>query len=179
MEKIRQLDVPSLKIIHYPDPRLAEVSTPMEEVDAKLLLPLIDRMFQLMAQAKGVGLAAPQVGLTVRMFVASPTCQPDDRRVYINPRIIEAEDWIEDEEGCLSVPDIQVSVRRHAHATIEATNLAGQVFQETGSGLLARIFQHEIDHLDGTLIVNKMGTVAKLANRRTIRELEEKFAEKK
>jgi peptide deformylase len=179
LERIRQIDLPNLRIIHYPDPRLAEVSVPLEEIDAKLLTPLIKRMFELMFEAKGVGLAAPQVGLNVRMFVASPTCETGDLRVYINPRIVGAEDWVQEEEGCLSVPDIQVSVRRHRKVTIEATNLKGEVFQETGVGLLARIFQHETDHLDGMLIVNRMGTVAKLANRRTIRELEDKFAESK
>ena len=138
---------------------------------------LAEKMFELMFQARGVGLAAPQVGLTVRLFVASPTYEPTDQRVYINPSILSADGTQEGEEGCLSFPGIVCNIKRANVVTIQATNLDGQVFQETGEGLAARIFQHESDHLDGRLLTDRMGTVARLANRRALRDLEEEFAE--
>lgn len=175
IEKIAQVDVPSLHIIKYPDPRLKEVCTPLEKVDPAALRPLIDKMFELMYAAKGVGLAANQVGLTVRLFVASPSFEQDDRRVYINPRILSVDGWEEHEEGCLSLPGANGKIKRHSTVTIEATDLDGNAFQETGTDLLARIFQHESDHLNGQLIMDKMGSVAKLANRRIFKDLEEGY----
>ena len=177
-DKIRQADLNNLEIIRYPDPRLAEPSTAVDPIDEALLLPLTHKMFDLMFLAKGVGLAAPQVGINVRLFVASPAYEPDDRRVYINPRIVSVDQVHEDEEGCLSVPGIQAKIRRYGQVTIEAADLKGKVFQQTGNGLLARIFQHETDHLEGRLIVDRMGTLARLSYRRTIRELEDKFLQR-
>ncbi len=174
-EKIKLADLSTLTIIHYPDPRLEETATEIEEVDDSVRL-LAEEMLKLMFTSSGVGLAAPQVGVAVRLFVASPTVQADDRRVYINPRIVSADGWQEGEEGCLSMPDVTCRLKRRAVVTIEATNLAGKIFQEIVDGLAARIVQHEIDHLDGRLLIDRMGTVAKLANRRTLKQLEEDFA---
>lgn len=174
-EKIKLVDLSTLTIIHYPDPRLEEMATEVEEVDDSLRL-LAEAMLELMFASSGVGLAAPQVGVTVRLFVASPTVNEDDRRVYINPRIVSTDGWQEGEEGCLSLPGVTCRLKRRAEVTIEATNLDGEVFQEIVAGLPARIFQHEIDHLDGKLLIDRMGAVAKLSNRRTIKQLEEDFA---
>jgi len=173
--KIRQADLPSLKIIRYPDPRLREVSTPVEEIDDHVRR-LADRMFALMLAAKGVGLAAPQVGVTVRLFVTSPTFQEQDRRVYVNPELISLDGQQEDEEGCLSFPGITSKIKRGHVATIRATNLDGQTFQETGEGLTARVFQHEMDHINGRLLIDRMGSVARLSHRRALADLEEQFA---
>ncbi|RPI62866.1 MAG: peptide deformylase [Planctomycetaceae bacterium] len=174
-EKIAQADIASLTVIKYPDPRLAEVGTPVVVFDQKLR-QLAERMFELMFATKGVGLAANQVGITVQMFVASPSYESDDRLVCVNPKIVEADGWMEDEEGCLSVPGINVSINRRAVVKLQAQDLDGNVFEITGTELLARIIQHETDHLNGMLIIDKMGSVAKLASRRTIRQLEEKYA---
>lgn len=174
-EKIQRVEVPALSIIRYPDPRLREMCTDIPDVSDRLR-QMVDRMFELMFTARGVGLAAPQVGTTVRLFVASPSYQDDDRRVYINPQIITMEGTQDGEEGCLSFPGIASRVKRYNFATIRALDLDGNVFEETGEELTARIFQHEVDHLNGTLLVDRMGSVAKLSNRRALKELEEEFS---
>jgi len=173
--KIDACDPDALRIICYPDPRLRQTCTPVGEVDEKVR-GLAERMFALMFAARGVGLACPQVGITVRMFVASPTFEPSDRRVYVNPRIVSAEGSQDGEEGCLSFPGISCKVKRANIVTIRATDLDGKAFEEIGEGLAGRIFLHECDHLDGKLLVDRMGSVARLANRRGLKELEEQFA---
>jgi len=173
-EKIRLADLASLQVIKYPDPRLREICTPVETIDEPLIR-LVERMWELMLDSRGVGLAAPQVGVTVRLFAASPSFSPEDLKVYINPRIVEAAGTVDEEEGCLSFPQIFTKVKRNATITLEALDLEGNTFQETCIDLHSRIIQHEIDHLDGRLLVDRMGTVAKLANRRTLKELEAQF----
>ena len=175
-DDIAHLDIPALRIIHYPDPRLQTPAQPVETADDSLA-PLTERMFELMAAARGVGLAAPQVGLSLRLFVACPTGDPADRRAYVNPNLLSQEDPVQEEEGCLSVPGITSRIRRFRRATLEATDLAGRRFQQTGEGLLARVFQHETDHLDGRLIVDRMGSLARLAHRRALKDLRNEFTQ--
>src|SRR5688500_18874757 len=98
-----------LKIIEWPDPRLKAVSKPVEAFDEKLR-SLAGRMFELMRADKGVGLAAPQVGVNIRMFVMNPTGNPEDDRVYVNPELHEPAGEEEGEEGCLSLPDIHAQI---------------------------------------------------------------------
>ena len=128
-----------------------------------------------MFEARGVGLAAPQVGVTVRLFVASPTFDPADRRVFVNPRIISAEGHEENEEGCLSLPGITCKVKRSSIVTVQGTNLDGETFEETVEELASRAYQHETDHLDGRLIIDRIGSVARLARRHALKELERQF----
>ena len=161
-----------MTIIKYPDLRLQKASAPLAGLDENVRR-LVDKMFELMFQAPGVGLAAAQVGINARLFVASPTCEQTDRRVYVNPEIVSAEGVQEEEEGCLSMPGVTSRIKRPATVTLRAIGLDGQTFQETGEGLLARVFQHEMDHLDGRLIVERMNSVARLANRRAIKDLED------
>ena len=175
-DDIARLDLPTLRILHYPDPRLQQPGEPVETVDASLE-PLVARMFDLLAAAHGVGLAAPQVGLPLRLFIACPTGQVADRRVYVNPALLELEGHVEEEEGCLSVPGITCRIKRFSCVTVEATDLSGQRFRQTGDGLLARIFQHETDHLDGRLIVDRMGSLGRLAHRRALKDLRQEFEE--
>jgi len=175
IEKSRRADLSSLKILRYPDPRLSEVCVPLEEVDDSVGA-LAEKMFELMSAAGGVGLAAPQVGVPVRMFIASPTADPNDRRVYVNPEIISVDGSQDGEEGCLSFPGISCRIKRYNVAVLRAKGLNGQVFEETAEGLTARIFQHECDHLDGRLLVDRMGTVARLTHRRALQDLQEQFA---
>jgi len=169
-EKISQLDLSSLKIITYGDPRLAEPCSPIDEID-DAVRALADRMFEIMFTSGGVGLAAPQVGATVRLFVASPTASPEDKKAYVNPRIVSQDGGETLEEGCLSVPGVRGKIKRYKTVTIEAQDLTGRTFTETGRGVLARIFQHEMDHLDGRVIVDRMGSVARMAHRRRLADL--------
>ena len=162
-----------LAIVKYPDARLQQLCTPIDDFGTPELAELVDRMKVVMVQAKGAGLAANQVGVTVRLFVASGGAQ-EEVRAYINPRMVAVEGAQEEEEGCLSLPGIFTRIRRSAKVTIEARDVQGTVFQETGEELLARAFEHEIDHLDGRIIVDRMGSVARLAHRRALKQLEAK-----
>jgi peptide deformylase len=173
--KIRAADIAALEIIHYPDPKLRQKSVPVAKVDQAIRL-LVDKMFELMFAAHGVGLAATQVGLTIRLFVASPAFEPSDRRVYVNPEIVSTEDAQEADEGCLSFPGITCKIKRPSRVTIRATDLDGNVFEETAEGLAARVLLHEIDHLDGRLLIDRMSIVAKLANRVALKDLEDQFS---
>ena len=162
----------SLQIVHYPDPVLRQVAKPVPEVNDEVRA-VASRMIVLMHQAPGVGLAAPQVGLPWRMFVANPTGEEGDDRVYINPEITAtAGGNAARDEGCLSLPEISVEVIRPAQATIRATGLDGKPFEDTADELLARIWQHEYDHLDGVLIIDKMTPIDRMANKRALRSLE-------
>ena len=166
------IDCSALKICHYPDPVLREAAEPVAEVGDEVRA-VAARMIELMHQAPGVGLAAPQVGLGWRMFVANPSGEPGDDRVYINPQIVATGGGnAAREEGCLSLPDVTVEVIRPSQVTIRATGLDGEVFEETDNDLLARIWQHEYDHLDGTLIIDKMSPIDRMANKRALRTLE-------
>lgn len=165
-----------LKIIFYPDPRLTRVSDPVERFDESLR-DLANRMIELMREARGVGLAAPQVGKNLRMFVANPTGKPEDDRVYINPSLSEAEGEEAGEEGCLSLPGLNVDILRSKRMKIEAQDLDGKPFEQIESGYIARIWQHEFDHLNGVLLLDRMGPSALMAHRRLLRELEDKYRE--
>jgi peptide deformylase len=175
-ERIRQADLASLRVLRYPDPRLAAPNVPVDEIDDSVRA-LVDRMYEVLEASRGVGLAAPQIGVNVRLFVACPSGRKEDRRAYVNPQLLNLEGAQEDEEGCLSLPGIYAHIKRYDKATIRATDLDGREFEETGKGLLARIFQHESDHLDGHLIKDRMGSVARLAHRKALKSLEEKYEE--
>jgi peptide deformylase len=166
-----------LKIIEYPDPRLRKASRPVEQFDPSLKA-LAERMLQLMRDARGVGLAAPQVGLNIRLFVMNPTGEPKDDRIFINPELSEAEGTQEEEEGCLSLPGINAKIVRDKTIRMRAKDLEGHDIDEKATGYVARVWQHEFDHLNGTLIIDRMGTVAKMAAKKAMRELEDKFKEK-
>jgi len=163
-----------LKIIYYPDPRLKKMSRPVVEFDAHLR-DMVVQMFRLMREHRGVGLAAPQVGKNVRLFVMNPSGEAGDDRVYINPVLSDAGGDDEAEEGCLSLPDIHVKVVRNKKLRIAAQDLEGNSFEETGSGFVTRVWQHEFDHLNGILLTDRMGPVAKMQNRKKLKELEDKY----
>ena len=163
-----------LKIIDYPDPRLRKASSAVKSIDASLKA-LAERMLQLMREHRGVGLAAPQVGVNIRLFVMNHSGDPKDDRVFVNPELTEAEGAEEAEEGCLSLPGINARIVRDKTIRLRATDLEGNLIDQVESGYIARIWQHEFDHLNGTLIIDRMGSVAKMAAKKTLRELEEKF----
>lgn len=174
---IRSADISSLRLIYYPDPRLEQVCSEISDPADAAVAEFVERMFELMFAGRGVGLAAPQVGVTARLFVASPTAEPADRQVYINPRIVSAEGSQEDDEGCLSFPGIFCKVKRSAAVTVRAQGLDGEWFEQTVHDLHARIIQHEGDHLDGRLLVDRMGSVARLSNRKALKSLQQRYAE--
>jgi peptide deformylase len=164
-----------LKIILYPDPRLKKAAAPVTIFDDSLK-ELAQRMFQLMREHKGVGLAGPQVAQNLRIFVMNSTGELQDDRVYVNPVLIDAEDEEEGEEGCLSIPELHVNIFRSKSIRMKAQDLSGQPIEEPASGYIARIWQHETDHLNGVLLTDRMGPVAKLTHRKLLKELEDKYA---
>ena len=168
--------IPSLRILKYPSPALRETGRPVDPADESLGA-LVEKMFELMFSASGVGLSATQVGVSACMFVCSPSCQADDRLVCLNPEIVSVAGSQTEEEGCLSLPGITCNIKRAETVVLAAVDMAGQRFEITGQGLTARLFQHELDHLNGKLLVDRMGSVAKLANRRALQDLEHQFAD--
>jgi len=163
-----------LRIVFYPDPVLKKPAANVGRFDAELAA-LAKRMIELMREAKGVGLAAPQVGLGLRVFVCNPTGEPGDDLICINPCFIEMSGGEEREEGCLSIPGVTVNMRRATHVVMTALDVEGKPFQVTGKELCARIWQHEKDHLDGRLIVDNMSATDEIANRRAIKQLQEQY----
>jgi peptide deformylase len=148
----------SLSIIHYPHPTLRHVSKPLKRVDAELR-GWIAEMFELMYKFEGVGLAANQVDLPYRVFVANVEGDPnatDAECVFINPVILRGSGQAEREEGCLSLPGVYAPVNRKEKVTVQAYNLAGEEVAGDFEGLFARIVQHEIDHLDGRLFIDRI-----------------------
>lgn len=166
-----------LKIIHYPDPRLRKKAARVTEFTPELNA-IAQKMVKLMHEDRGVGLAAPQVGLSMALFVMNPTGNPEDQRVYVNPVLSDGDGSELGEEGCLSLPNIRTDVDRYLKMTIQAQDLTGKEFTETAEGFVARIWQHEVDHLNGTLILDRMGPGTKLMFRKKIKELETAYSEK-
>ncbi len=167
------IDLAALTIRHYPDPCLRKACNPVERFDEDLSR-LAARILELMREAQGVGLAAPQVGLPIRLFVCNVTGEPADDRVYVNPALSGFEGRVESEEGCLSIPEVTVTVRRYLTCTMNALDVTGKSVVGVGSELVARCWQHECDHLDGRLIIDHMSEADKIANRRTLRQLEQR-----
>jgi len=167
-------DVDTLKIVYFPDPVLKHAAHPISAFDSRVGA-LARRMLELMRHHEGVGLAAPQVGLGLRLFVCNATGEPADDMVCANPRFIELNGAEKQSEGCLSIPNVNVTMRRALSATIEAFDVEGHRFRRTGEGLLARVWQHETDHLDGRLIIDAMSPTDELANRRIIKQLKDDY----
>ena len=168
-----------LQIIHYPDPRLRKTSEPVTTFDDRLKA-LAARMFELMRGNKGVGLAAPQVGENIRLFIANPSGEPADDRIYVNPMLSEPDAGEEEgDEGCLSLPEINGKIMRTKSMRIDAQDLEGNPFNDTQTGYLARIWQHEFDHLNGTMIIDRMGALAKMGAKKQLKVLEEIYAKRK
>src|SRR5436305_2416388 len=142
-------------IVKYGDPVLERDAETVTEFDTPELHKLIEDMFESMYAAKGVGLAATQIGLGKRIAVIDTSNGEDPlaKVVLINPQILEKEGAQTSEEGCLSIPGFREQVTRSNKVTIKAQDAKGEWFEKTGDGLLARAFQHETDHLNGTLYI--------------------------
>lgn len=167
-----------LQIIHYPHPTLRHVSKPLKRVDAEVRA-YASQMFDLMYQHEGVGLAANQVNLPYRLFVINATGDPeqkDAQGVFINPVLSRGKTQVAGDEGCLSIPGISASVSRHETVTLQAYNLAGEEVTVELSGFVARVVQHEVDHLDGRLFIDRLSTTQMAEVRDALEEFEIEFS---
>jgi peptide deformylase len=143
----------------YGDPVLRRKATPVASSDPDLAALVAD-LFDTMYREKGVGLAAPQVGVSTRVFVVDVEDETGRvRRAFVNPVITRREGTIVGEEGCLSIPGFREDVKRWATVEVEATDETGQAFTVAAEGLLARAIQHEIDHLDGVLFIDRLSPI--------------------
>lgn len=170
-----------LEVIHYPHPTLRHVSKPLKRVDSDLR-DMIAQMIDLMYEHDGVGLAANQVDLPYRLFVANPTGDPANKEaehVFINPVLRAGKGNVEGEEGCLSIPGVMGPVVRKEVITVEAYNLAGEAFVGELEGLFARIVQHETDHLDGKLFIDRLSPTQMSEVRDQLEEFEIDFQSKR
>ena len=161
------------EIVKYPDPVLQREAEPVTAFDAELQT-LVDDMFESMYAAKGIGLAAPQIGVSKQITVIDLSFQktPEDKLVLINPEITAREGRQYEEEGCLSLPDIREKVSRSARVHVRAQNTKGEWQEFDGEELLARAFQHEIDHLHGILFFSRVSMLKRDLLLRRIRKLQ-------
>jgi len=159
-------------IVKYGDPVLEKATKPVEKFDEELK-KLVDDMFESMYAAQGVGLAAPQIGVSLRIAVIDVTVgkNPEAKIVCANPEIVHAEGEQREEEGCLSVPGFRGNVARPQYVTVRAQDVTGTEFEMRGEGLLARAFCHEIDHLKGVLFLTHLSMLKRDLIRRKIRKL--------
>ena len=160
-------------IVKFPDPILQRPEQPVTAFDEDLR-KLVDDMFESMYKALGIGLAAPQIGIPKRLTVIDLSFQktPEDKIVLINPEVVTKEGKIFEEEGWLSLPDIREKVARAAKVKIRAQDLQGNWFEREADDLLARAFQHEIDHLDGVLFIFRISALKRDFVLRKIRKLQ-------
>lgn len=168
-------DAPPRKIyaiVKYGDPVLEKPAATVRSFDAELQ-ELADDMFASMYAAQGVGLAAPQIGKSIRMTVidVSNGKNPEAKIVLVNPEIVHAEGEVREEEGCLSIPGFRGYVVRPQFVTVKAQNLKGEPFDIRGENLLARAFCHEIDHLAGVLFLQHLSMLKRDLIKRKIKKL--------
>jgi peptide deformylase len=164
------IDIEKCQIMHYPAQVLAKPASPVEKIDDDIFR-LVQRMTDIMLARKGIGLAGPQAGVPLRIFIVSLDGTRESVKVYINPTVIPSGEKATIEEGCLSVPGVYTKIPRYEKCTVTATDLDGNEFTEEAEGLRARCLQHEYDHVQGITIANRMGTVAKIAHRRQLKKL--------
>jgi peptide deformylase len=159
-------------IIKYGDPVLEKPGAPVKKFDDELE-QLAEDMFASMYAAQGVGLAAPQIGLSIQLAVVDVTAgkNPEAKIVLVNPEVIHSEGEAREEEGCLSVPGFRGYVMRPQFVTVRAQNLRGESFEIRGENLLARAFCHEIDHLHGILFLQHLGMLKRDLIKRKIKKL--------
>lgn len=159
-----------LTIVEYPHPALRTKCKPVQTIDKDVILAA-GEMLELMYKFEGLGLAAPQVALDYRMLVINFAGDPekkDQEFVAINPVIVEQKGTIKDREGCLSFPGLYQDIRRSKTVKVQGFTLEGKEFEMTCSDLAARIWQHEIDHLNGVMFIDKMGPIARMSSKKDI-----------
>jgi peptide deformylase len=160
-------------IVKYGDPVLETPAQPIEEFGTSELRELVESMFESMYAAKGLGLAAPQIGISRRLAVIDTSAgqDPAARLVLINPEIVEKNGRQVGEEGCLSIPGFREDVKRALKIRLRAQDVEGGFFEIGGEELLARAMQHELDHLNGILFINHVSPLKRDLIKRKIRKL--------
>ena len=170
MGKQRMFAPDNCRLTRYPDPLLGRPAQTIEQIDDNIR-SIADKMIDIMLENKGVGLAGPQAGVPLRIFVISLDGTKENAKAYINPTLAPAGNPLIMEEGCLSLPGIYVKIRRYDKCVLTAVGLDGKEVTQEAEGLQAKAFQHECDHLNGTLIIDRIGQLAKLAVRKRLNEL--------
>ena len=165
-----------MEIVNYPHPTLRHVSKPIRRVDNELKR-IVSEMFELMYEANGIGLAANQVDLPFRLFIVNLAANKDEgeEHVFINPVISKPKGNEEREEGCLSLPGLYAPVKRPERVTFNAYNLQGEELTADLDGMMARVVQHETDHLDGKLFIDRLSPTHELAVRPDVDQFEDDF----
>jgi peptide deformylase len=166
-----------MQIVRYPHPALRFKSVPITQITEELR-EIVRAMFELMYSAEGIGLAANQVGLPYRLFVLNTTGkreEKDQEHVFINPEIVKRKGTEEAEEGCLSLPKMYGQVRRAGEIVVEAFDLEGQGFELIIDDLPSRAIQHETDHLDGVLFIDRLSEAAQREAAATLGDFESQF----
>ncbi len=166
------VDIEKCRITHFPAEILTKRAAPVEKIDDNIH-QLVKKMTDIMLKNKGIGLAGPQAGVPLRIFIISLDSTREGVKVYINPTVTMIGEVGSIDEGCLSVPGVYTKIRRFKKCKVTATDLNGNEFSEEAEGLYARALQHEYDHIEGMTIVNHMGPVAKIAHRKQLKKLQE------
>ncbi len=163
-----------LRIFKYGEDILKIEGKKIEKVDKSIIL-LIEEMKKKMIEKNGVGLAAPQIGKSIQLAVVDPSSgeNPDDFFPLINPEIIEQNGDETAEEGCLSLPGVLLPIKRSKNITIKAMDLTGKEYIKVFSDFTARIIQHELDHLKGTLIIDRVSSLKRQFAKREIKRIKE------
>ncbi|MGB2808076.1 MAG: peptide deformylase [Sedimentisphaerales bacterium] len=172
------IDIEKCQLTHYPADVLAKSASPVEKIDDNIR-QLVEKMIDIMIKNKGVGLAAPQIGVPLRLFIISLDGNRESVKVFINPDVTPTGELDAVEEGCLSVPGIFTRIRRYKKCKVIATDLDGNEFTEEADGLFARALQHENDHINGVTIVSRMGQTAKIARRKQLKKLSQEHEKKR
>ena len=161
-----------MEILIYPDKALRRRAASVKDADMDEVRSIAARMIELMYKKKGVGLAGPQVAFSRRMYTVDTSEERNKPVVLINPRVELLEGVQEEDEGCLSFPGLYAPVKRGAYVKIAFTGLDGELHTVDGEGLPARALQHELDHLDGVLFIDRLGAAARSALRKDLKEME-------
>ena len=167
------VNIEKCRITHYPSEVLVGKAQPVEKIDDNIRR-LVDKMIDIMTENKGIGLAAPQAGVSLRLFIISLDGSRENVKVYVNPTVTPVGELGSVEEGCLSVPGIYTKIRRYKECEVTATGLDGKEFTDRAEGLYARALQHEFDHIEGMTIVSRMGQTARIVHRKQLKKLQEK-----
>ncbi|MBI3269919.1 MAG: peptide deformylase [Planctomycetes bacterium] len=164
-----------MDILPYPTPALTDTARPIEAIDDHVR-SVAAEMLDTMYRARGIGLAGPQVGYPYRLITLNLTGQPEDARVFVNPELLASEGDEVADEGCLSFPGLHARVHRAVSVRVGALDLEGQPVEVRAEGLLARAFQHEIDHLEGILLVSRLLPAERTRHSGFLKELERRLA---
>lgn len=161
------------KILHYPNPKLRQIATPVIEINHEIR-QLVTDMFETMYEDNGIGLAATQIGINMQVFVVDVSDEHDNPIAFINPTIIEKSGLQKKQEGCLSVPGVFADIKRAEFVKVEALNQNGEKFITEAYGLLAVCIQHEYDHLLGKLFIDHLSPLKKQLLKKKLKKLHKK-----